>query len=82
MSNGAKLSLIAIGALNLLHGLMHLLQFVQSIFMASYSFGLLTDGGWLHKLMENPLMGLLWASIGITAVIVGIKDYKYHKDKH
>lgn len=80
-----SLVLISVGVLNLVHGLVHLIQFVQSILLFSYS--VKHDGhdeGWLDSLMHNPFVSLLWAVIGLVTLVIGIKDYRHHKkcDKH
>ena len=70
-------SLIFLGVLNIVHGSMHIFQLIQSIFMASYAFDKKSDS-WVHRLMENPWMGLVWACIGVTTLVIGIRDYKHH----
>lgn len=75
----SKKLLLAIGVINLLHGLMHLFQFVQSALLVSYSLN--KKESWIHELFEHPLFGLFWAVIGIITIFIGYKDYKHHK-KH
>lgn len=73
--------LISVGVLNLIHGLVHLFQFLQSVLLASYSF----EGNhesWLHHLIENPYTGIIWALIGLSTMYIGYKDYKHHKEEN
>lgn len=65
---------ISVGVLNLLHGLTHIVQFVQSIFLITYSSSC-DHGSWLH----HPAFSFLWAFIGISSLIIGIRDYRHHK---
>lgn len=76
--------LISIGVLNVLHGSFHIIQFIQSMFFVAYA----THG---HKhdhdtlidtIMHNPIFALIMGVIGILTLIIGIKDYKHHKQCH
>jgi hypothetical protein len=73
--------MISAGLLNLIHGLTHLLQFVQSILLVKYSTSNCDEDSILH----NPYFSLLWAIIGLITLIIGVKDYIHHrkcKTKH
>ncbi len=70
--------LILFGGINLIHGGLHLLQFIQSVFMVTVGLG---DEDTLHILFENPWLSLLWAIIGLVTLIIGMKDYFYHRKK-
>ena len=72
--------IIAVGLLNVIHGGVHVFQFIQSFLLSYYSI-YHKDGGWIHKLMENPWMGLVWGLLGIFTLYIGYNDYKHHK-KH
>ena len=68
--------LIGSGILNLVHAGTHIVQFIQSIFLISYSSGHdHSHDSWIH----NPLMSLVWGLVGLTTLIIGIKDYRHHK---
>lgn len=73
--------LVILGILNIVHGLSHLLQLIQSLFLASYSLGEYEDGNWYHNMMESPYMGFIWLIVGCLTVYLGIRDFKHHK-KH
>lgn len=65
--------LIGSGTLNVIHAGTHIIQFVQSIFLVSYSNGHNHD--WLH----SPWMSGLWGLVGLSTLLIGIKDYNHHK---
>jgi len=69
--------LISMGVLNLLHGLTHLIQFIQSIFLINYS---IHEESPINEILHNPLIALTWAVIGLVSLIIGIKDYLHHKN--
>lgn len=69
--------LIGVGALNFIHGILHIFQFIQSVILVQSS---LTDE---HSgFFDNPIFSLLWAIIGLVTLIIGIKDFLHHKDCH
>lgn len=72
------MTLFLIGLLNFVHGVVHLIQFAQSMLLASYSAG---EGSWVHELMENPWMGALWASVGMFSLFLGYRDFRHHRQK-
>lgn len=63
--------LISVGVLNTLHGVLHLIQFIQSILL----FGI----GNAHELLENPFFSLLMGVIGILSLVIGVKDFIHHR---
>lgn len=71
MKNKRSILLIGLGSMNFLHGVMHLLQFVQSIILVSKS---------AQPGDDNPIWALIWAIVGIITLIVGIKDFIHHKN--
>jgi uncharacterized membrane protein YuzA (DUF378 family) len=78
MSKGKSIFLISVGALNLLHGLTHLFQFVQSLFLITYSVGHHED----DNIMHSPILSIIWAIVGISSLVIGIRDYRHHKKCH
>lgn len=77
---GKSIFLISVGVLNLLHGLTHIIQFIQSVFLISYSIEKHNHHeSQIDSILHNPIMSLIWAIIGIISLIFGIKDYRHHK---
>jgi len=77
-----SLILISVGVLNFLHGMFHVIQFIQSMLLVAYS----TDNShcqehqsWIDKLMHSPVFAIIWAIIGILTLVIGVKDYRHHK---
>jgi ABC-type long-subunit fatty acid transport system fused permease/ATPase subunit len=80
MKNKFSIALIGMGILNLLHGLMHIFQFLQSMLLLSASVHESHDhSSWIDEVMHNPWMALVWAIIGVLTLYIGIKDYKHHR---
>lgn len=79
-----KLStLVILGVLNIIHGLSHIIQLIQSVFLASYSLGNHQEDNWYNNIMESPYMSLFWIIMGGLTIYLGIRDFKhhiYHKD--
>jgi NADH:ubiquinone oxidoreductase subunit 5 (subunit L)/multisubunit Na+/H+ antiporter MnhA subunit len=73
--------LISIGILNVLHGLFHIIQFIQSAFFVAYA----THNhhhhheSWIEKVMHNPIFALLMGLIGVFTLVIGIKDFRHHQ---
>ena len=74
-----SLFLISVGVLNLLHGLTHIIQFIQSMFLITYSMESHEHHSWIDELMHNPILAFVWAIIGITSLVIGIRDYRHHR---
>jgi hypothetical protein len=66
------LLIIAIGALNTMHGLLHIIQFIQSVFLA-------TDSEQLDIVMEHPAFTAAMSIVGISSLVIGIKDFMHHR---
>jgi sensor domain CHASE-containing protein len=71
--------LISIGILNVLHGLFHIIQFIQSAFFVAYATHNHHHESWIEKVMHNPIFALLMGLIGILTLIIGIKDFRHHQ---
>jgi len=83
--NNKSIFLISVGILNMLHGLFHLIQFGQSMFIVAYSTHSHNhnEESFIEEIMHNPIFALLMGIIGILTLIIGIKDYTHHrKCKH
>jgi len=65
--------LIGAGFLNITHAGIHVLQFIQSMFLISYS-----HGNEHNDILHNPWMSLVWALVGLITLLIGIKDYRHH----
>lgn len=63
--------LISVGVINTLHGLLHLIQFIQSIILVGF--------GDIHGLLESPIFSLVMGIIGILSLVIGIKDFIHHR---
>ena len=70
--------IIAVGVLNVIHGGIHIFQFLQSMLLTYYSINQ-TKSEWLEAIMESPWMGLVWGLLGILTLYIGYNDYKHHK---
>ena len=81
-----SLLFIGLGIINLLHAGLHIIQFIQSLFLVSMSVEYHHhhhDESFLETLLHNPVFALIWGIIGILTLIIGIKDFKHHnKCKH
>lgn len=72
--------LVFLVALNLIHASMHVFQAIQSLVLMSYSINHKPhEETWVHKVLENPWMSIVWFLILILTVYTGIKDFKHHK---
>jgi len=82
-----SITLILFGTLNFLHGIFHIIQFIQSMILFVYSTSHNVDDhskeNWLDSLLHSPYLAFIWAIIGIATMIIGIRDYRHHiKCKH
>lgn len=79
----SSIILIGVGLLNLLHASLHIIQFIQSIILVKESVSNHNhDESFIDSLLHNPYFAILWGLIGISTLIIGIKDYKHHKKCH
>lgn len=69
------LLMIAVGAFNTMHSMLHIIQFLQSVFLAA-------DSHELDAVMEHPAFTAVMAIIGISSLAVGIKDFIHHRKCH
>jgi hypothetical protein len=75
-----SLILISVGVLNFLHGMFHIIQFIQSMILVAYSVeNTHNHDSWFDKVMHSPVFAIIWAFVGILTLIIGIKDYRHHK---
>ena len=69
---------IFIGLLNTIHGILHIIQFIQSMILFNYS----TSGehhSFFEELIHNPIFSLIMGIVGIVTLVMGIRDYIHHK---
>tara|TARA_R110000803_G_scaffold75991_1_gene140377 strand:- start:239 stop:505 length:267 start_codon:yes stop_codon:yes gene_type:complete len=73
--------LMSVGVLNLFHGIFHLIQFAQSMFIVAYSTKSHnhSEESFIEEIMHNPIFALLMGIVGITTLIIGINDYRHHR---
>lgn len=75
MTKWTKITLIGLGGMNVIHAALHLIQFVQSV--------LLVSGGLdIEHILHNPIITGFWGLVGIVSLIIGIKDFRHHKNCH
>jgi hypothetical protein len=74
-----SLILISVGVLNLLHGMFHVIQFIQSMLLVAYSVEDHHHESLIDKIMHSPIFAIVWAIVGILTLVIGIKDYRHHK---
>ena len=72
--NKRSILLISLGSVNLLHSLLHILQFIQSIILIG-KHNNCSHGG----LLDSPYFSILWAIVGALTLVMGIKDFIHHK---
>lgn len=65
--------LIGMGVLNLLHGLFHVLHFLQSVLLATHKYH--SD----ESFLDSPILSFVWVLLGGFSLYIGIKDFKHHK---
>ena len=70
--------LIGLGSLNLIHGILHILQFVQSVLLVSSSLEREHHTG-LDAVLHSPILSVVWAVIGLITLYIGIKDFRHHE---
>jgi hypothetical protein len=70
-----SITLISLGSLNFIHGILHVIQFFQSMIMA-------TSHSHSHGFFDTPVFAFIWAILGFVSLWIGIKDFKHHKDCH
>lgn len=65
--------IISVGIVNLLHGFIHLFQFIHSILLVGLSSELLTE------IVHNPFFNFSIGMIGVISLWIGVIDYRHHK---
>jgi hypothetical protein len=66
-----SITLISMGALNAIHGMFHIIQFIQSIIMVT------SNHDW--EFFDSPVFAVIWVILGFTSLWIGIKDFKHHR---
>lgn len=69
-------TLYAMGFLSLAHGAAHIIQVLQSFYLASMP---LIDNPWFEAYMHSPVVAVLWALIGVLAIYTAYTDHKRHE---
>ena len=70
------LLLIGLGGINILHGLLHLIQFIQSILLV----GNILPNNRIETILHSKVLTLVWAIVGIITLYIGIRDFTHHKN--
>ena len=70
--------LIGLGSLNFIHGILHILQFIQSVLLVSSSLKEDNHTG-LDAVLHSPILSIVWSVIGLITLYIGIKDFRHHK---
>lgn len=69
--------LITLGSVNLIHGILHIFQFFQSVLLIGS-----IHNEKLESFLHNPILSIIWAIIGLVTLFIGIKDFRHHKKCH
>jgi hypothetical protein len=78
MQINKTIAIIGVGLANLIHGGLHLVQFLQSLILLKESTE--THGeDFPDNILHHPIFAFIWAIIGIFTLYIGIKDYIHHK---
>lgn len=78
-----SLLFIGLGTINLLHAGLHIIQFIQSIFLVTMSVDHHHDEGLVDSILHSPVFAIIWGLIGLVTLWIGIKDFRHHnKCKH
>lgn len=76
------LLLISVGILNTIHGVFHIIQFIQSMFFVAYATEHHEHHTGLDQVMHHPIFALAMGLVGLLTLFIGIKDYIHHKKCH
>lgn len=68
-----SLILIGVGVANIIHAILHFVQFLQSVLWIS------TQNETIDEILHTPVFSVIWALIGILSLWIGIKDFNHHK---
>lgn len=71
-------ALYAVGFLSLAHGAAHIIQVVQSFYLASMP---LVENPWFEAFTHSPFVAALWALVGLLAIYTAYTDHKRHEEQ-
>ncbi|AXP81623.1 hypothetical protein CJ739_2550 [Mariniflexile rhizosphaerae] len=73
--------LISVGLLNFIHGMLHVIQFLQSMVLIAYATERTShhSESILDSILHHPILAFLWAIIGLLTFLIGIKDFRHHR---
>lgn len=66
--------LIGLGVTNIIHALLHFLQFLQSLLWMSQG-----HNEQLDNLLHSPFFSIIWFFVGIVSLYIGVKDFRHHR---
>lgn len=85
MKKGKGFILIGVGLVNLLHAILHILQFVQSFLIVKESLKSEEHQG-ISYILHSPVFIVIWTIVGIVTLWMGVRDFIHHRncgvDKH
>lgn len=73
MKKNRSYFIISVGIVNVLHGFMHLFQFIQSVLLVGFT------SEFLSEFIHNPFFNFLIGFIGVVSLWIGFVDYRHHK---
>lgn len=73
------LTLISLGFVNVVHSILHLVQFLQSWLLIQQSSEDQHQLSWLEELSHNSYINIVWMAIGIYTLYLGITDFQHHR---
>lgn len=71
--------LISVGVLNTIHGGFHIIQFIQSILLVTYSNEHHEEHNGVEAIMHHPIFSIVMGLVGIFTLVIGVKDYIHHR---
>jgi hypothetical protein len=72
---------IGLGLFNIFHSSLHIIQFIQSIFLLNGAMNHCEghEHTVIEEILHSPVFAIIWGLIGIFTLIIGVKDFLHHK---
>lgn len=72
--------MFGLGLFNIIHSASHLIQFLQSVLlMKSSTESCHEEHGLLDEFLHNPYLVIFWFVLGITTLVIGVREFFHHK---